>query len=160
MKDAIADVPIIANGNVIDWNDVVSNMEVTSADGIMSAEGLLNDPTLFSGAINGTPVNKDKLDIAIEYLDIVDEYPVPIKSVIFHVRRICSAYLEKYQLMVDLIESTDVNQVREIINNALSIRDQCLRNGVEYIQDAQVMLMSCNYFLCVIYTCHISGLRK
>lgn len=41
------DFPIIANGNVISFEDVQENMEFTQANGIMSAEGLLDDPCLF-----------------------------------------------------------------------------------------------------------------
>ena len=41
------DFPIIANGNVISFEDVQKNMEFTQANGIMSAEGLLDDPCLF-----------------------------------------------------------------------------------------------------------------
>ena len=35
------DIPVIANGNVITWSDVMDNLHMTRADGIMSAEGLL-----------------------------------------------------------------------------------------------------------------------
>lgn len=38
---------IISNGNVITWDDVCSNLALTGADGVMSAEGILDDPTLF-----------------------------------------------------------------------------------------------------------------
>ena len=34
IKEAIPEVPIIANGNVITWNDIVRNLECTGADGI------------------------------------------------------------------------------------------------------------------------------
>lgn len=121
----------------------MQNMAFTGADGVMSAEGLLNDPTLFSGAIGGIPAQKDKLDVAIEYLAIVDEYPVPIKSVIFHTRRICSEYLEKYQLMVDLLECATSAEVTTVINTAISIRDECKRTGKEFVQDPKVY-----YFFC------------
>ena len=39
--------PIISNGNVITYDDVVSNKMVTGADGIMSAEGILDNPALY-----------------------------------------------------------------------------------------------------------------
>jgi len=47
VKQAVTGVPIIANGNVQCWQDVLANLSTTGADGIMSAEGLLDDPTLF-----------------------------------------------------------------------------------------------------------------
>lgn len=134
-------MPIIANGNVITWDDVVENQKLTGADGVMSAEGLLNDPTLFAPSIDGTYANKDKLDIAVEYMDIVDKYPVAIKSVIFHVRRMCSEYLDKFQLMVDLTESTTPTAVREVIESAIAIRDACARDGTEFVPDPKVGFM-------------------
>ena len=47
VRQAVQGLPIIANGNVTCWDDVVANLEQTAADGVMSAEGLLDDPTLF-----------------------------------------------------------------------------------------------------------------
>ena len=47
IKRAIPEIPIIANGNVITYEDVVDNLSLTQADGIMSAEGILDNPALF-----------------------------------------------------------------------------------------------------------------
>lgn len=48
VREALGDkFPIIANGNVVTYDDVLSNMRFTKADGIMSAEGILDDPALF-----------------------------------------------------------------------------------------------------------------
>eukprot|EP00928_Gymnodinium_smaydae_P056279 TRINITY_DN3968_c0_g1_i1.p1 TRINITY_DN3968_c0_g1~~TRINITY_DN3968_c0_g1_i1.p1 ORF type:complete len:711 (-),score=131.56 TRINITY_DN3968_c0_g1_i1:52-2157(-) len=49
---ACAGVPIVCNGNVRCGEDVVANLASTKADGIMSAEGLLDIPTLFMTARN------------------------------------------------------------------------------------------------------------
>ncbi len=54
MLDQIAEVrkalgpsfPIIANGNVITYDDVKNNMTLTGANGIMSAEGILGEKCL------------------------------------------------------------------------------------------------------------------
>lgn len=40
-------IPIIANGNVVSFQDVEANLTLTCADAIMSAEGILDNPTLF-----------------------------------------------------------------------------------------------------------------
>jgi len=40
-------VKIVANGNVMFYDDVVNNFKTTGADGIMSAEGILDNPSLF-----------------------------------------------------------------------------------------------------------------
>jgi tRNA-dihydrouridine synthase 1 len=165
-------VPIIANGNVIDWKDVVDNRAETGADGIMSAEGLLNDPTLFSQALplplqlqlqlrhSGTSSSGsssgsssstpsvvgvvDKLSIALEYLELCETYPVPIKSVIFHTRRMCSEFLDKYQLMVDLLESVTLAMVKGVVLMAVGIREACVREGRDFKPDPTVG--SCSYY--------------
>lgn len=48
----ILQVPVLANGNVRSWDDVVANLNLTGADGVMSAEGMLDDPCLFAGAMS------------------------------------------------------------------------------------------------------------
>ena len=40
-------IPVLSNGNTITAEDVLQNLSLTKADGIMSAEGLLDDPALF-----------------------------------------------------------------------------------------------------------------
>lgn len=58
-----ADFPVIANGNVITYDDVVKNRAFTRASGIMSAEGILDNPALFlpRHGVRG----KDKIEIAV-----------------------------------------------------------------------------------------------
>lgn len=50
VKAALPNIPIISNGNIITWTDVVSNLQETGCDGVMSAEGLLDNPALFAPA--------------------------------------------------------------------------------------------------------------
>lgn len=47
LKAAFPDKILITNGNTTTYNDVVTNLESTKADGIMSAEGILDNPALF-----------------------------------------------------------------------------------------------------------------
>src|SRR6056300_83762 len=47
VKESMPNFPIISNGNVITYEDVVNNQTLTGADGIMSAEGILNNPALY-----------------------------------------------------------------------------------------------------------------
>ena len=119
-------IPIIANGNVITWEDVQKNQADTLTQGIMSAEGLLDNPALFNG---GKIVDKFKL--ALEYLDNVAKHSVKLKSVIFHVRRMCRDELSRYQLLEDCVAATSADEVRRIVLQGVSYRD----NG-NYQQDA------------------------
>ena len=146
------DVPIIANGNIRSWDDVVNNKKFTQSAGVMSAEGLLNDPTLFSGAVKGGPLKKDPLEIALEYVEIAEIHPVPIKSVIFHIRRMIASDLEKYQFMVDLLESESLSDVKRVIQKTAEVRDTCLRTGVEFVPDPKVATL---HVLIILYAFNV-----
>lgn len=219
------DFPIISNGNVIDYDDVVENKKMTGADGIMSAEGILNNPALYlprlgssnddgerevqipipsplkvngggsvpdkkkektmrklqkkmreietiekkvkelgADSINddqrsklqakselqtllkwlenevSKPSSKELPDLAIttqmtsmklselfkaannklvlakEYISLVRSYPMKIRSVVFHVRRMCKDLLEQYQLMEECIASTSIDEVDVVLS--------------------------------------------
>lgn len=116
-------VAIISNGNVRCWEDVEQNRAFTGADGIMSAEGILDNPALFApnslrcGSSGGnTMAIPSKVGLAQEYLALVDQYPVKLKSVIFHVRRICRDELVKYQMMDQCVEATSVEEVQRVVD--------------------------------------------
>lgn len=231
------DFPIISNGNVITYDDVLSNMKFTGADGIMSAEGILDNPALYlprlgdavadgdreiliptlsplrsddrrgpagdeeseralrrlrkklreveaiedkvrelgENGINDDQRRKlraktkirtelkdlekrsgrpcvgdrpddtsrprpqdtksvklsklfeaasDKLVLAQEYLSLVRTYPMKIRSVIFHVRRMCRDALEQYQLIEECIACATVDEVEAVVRKC----DQYARN--------------------------------
>mmetsp|Transcript_19496 Transcript_19496/g.54361 ORF Transcript_19496/g.54361 Transcript_19496/m.54361 type:complete len:409 (-) Transcript_19496:1040-2266(-) len=46
---------LVTNGNTVTYDDVVTNLEFTRADGIMSAEGILDNPALYLGRFGGRP---------------------------------------------------------------------------------------------------------
>ena len=48
LVDAGLGVPILSNGNVRSREDVALNLKATGADGVMVAEELLRDPSLFA----------------------------------------------------------------------------------------------------------------
>lgn len=54
-------VKIIANGNTITWEDVQRNFKLTKADGLMSAEGILDNPSLFLGRLGSDRDTKVKI---------------------------------------------------------------------------------------------------
>ena len=43
-------IPVLSNGNVRDAAELVASLEATGADGVMSAEGALDDPAIFARA--------------------------------------------------------------------------------------------------------------
>lgn len=105
---------IISNGNTISSDDVKNNLTFTNADGIMCAEGLLDNPALYSFTSSNIAY-PTTIQLAYEYLDMVEKYPIGMKSVVFHIRRICREALSKYLLLEDLMNTASIDEVRVIL---------------------------------------------
>lgn len=167
IKEALPHITIIANGNVKNFEDCVENMIATNADGIMSAEGLLDDPALFArkkcdvnnnneknendknesdkndNNVNDNNNNQkknkkigktetkiteikcpDKLHLGLEYLELAEKYPVKMKSVIFHIRRICRDEFTDFQLMEDCVSCINIIELRKVVLEALRYKTE------------------------------------
>ncbi|KAL4261131.1 tRNA-dihydrouridine synthase [Pleurotus pulmonarius] len=81
LKDAL-NIPVISNGNVRAWSDVVENREFTGADGVMVGEALLSNPCLFAS------ITPDPFHISREYLGICQDHPgtATIAAIRTHIR--------------------------------------------------------------------------
>lgn len=206
-------IPVITNGNTITYEDVEQNLQLTSADGLMSAEGILDNPALYlprlgsrldkkarvplivhkgsaeknndeeytkkkkerklnkklreitkleekrsdkesltdeekkkwsqkssiaeelatfqsesaqSTIVSDARINDialsdlyntadNKLKLALEYLDLATKYPVKIRSIVFHVRRMLKDLLAQYQLLEPCVAADNIDQVRSIV---------------------------------------------
>jgi tRNA-dihydrouridine synthase 1 len=210
VKQQVPNVAIVTNGNTKTWQDVEDNLESTETEGLMSAEGLLDNPALFLGRYGSreepskhvavpdalasssnedkqknklqkllrkiqrielkvaskgqsamsiedkerlstkvsvqaslakldAPIadekgalpapggqvslslgslyesSDDKVQLTLEYLDLATKFPVVIRSVIFHTRRILKDALDQYQLMEECLACQTLQQVREIV---------------------------------------------
>eukprot|EP00538_Stauroneis_constricta_P013041 CAMPEP_0119554614 /NCGR_PEP_ID=MMETSP1352-20130426/7052_1 /TAXON_ID=265584 /ORGANISM="Stauroneis constricta, Strain CCMP1120" /LENGTH=612 /DNA_ID=CAMNT_0007601229 /DNA_START=74 /DNA_END=1909 /DNA_ORIENTATION=+ len=73
LQNELPHVRIIANGNVITYDDVKQNLELTNADGIMSAEGLLDNPALFLGRYGSRDQRDKKVKVVDANVGDVDE---------------------------------------------------------------------------------------
>lgn len=69
IKEALA-IPVISNGSIREFKDVAKCLGATGCDGVMSAEGILENPSLFSGE-----ELKDLDVIAQEYVEYVQKFP-------------------------------------------------------------------------------------
>jgi tRNA-dihydrouridine synthase 1 len=47
IRQQLPHVKLIANGNIVSFSDCEKNLRLTNADGVMSAEGILDNPALF-----------------------------------------------------------------------------------------------------------------
>ncbi|KAJ4288427.1 tRNA dihydrouridine synthase [Kalmusia sp. IMI 367209] len=91
---------LFANGNILQHDDIAKCLEVTGADGVMTAEGNLYDPTIFA---EPPPVGEEgceywrgrdgkggyRVDAVFRrYMDIIHEYALgrepPVRKPLFH----------------------------------------------------------------------------
>lgn len=63
-----------------------------------------------------------KLSLALEYLELVEKYPVKMKSVIFHIRRICREEFTDFQLMEDCVSCKNGEELKGLVKLALSYK--------------------------------------
>eukprot|EP00966_Prymnesium_polylepis_P059391 1376400-Prymnesium_polylepis.1 len=77
---AALSIPVIANGNTRCGADVAANLAATGAAGVMSAEGLLQNPLLFE--LEAEPTARELGEAALEYLALAAEFPPPELSVV------------------------------------------------------------------------------
>jgi len=80
-------IPVIANGSVDRYVDIERCQSTSHADGVMAAQGLLRNPALFSG------LRLPEVQLAAEYLDLVEQYPVRISSVRAHLFKMLQSTL-------------------------------------------------------------------
>lgn len=75
VKEAVS-VPVFANGNILYHSDIAKCLDATGADGVMSAEGNLYNPSLFSPRV----ATYRHANLALEYLEIVKSLKTPTSS--------------------------------------------------------------------------------
>ena len=76
------DIPIFANGGIEDFEDIQKCLGYTKADGVMSAEALIENPKLFSN-------KKEDLDeVALEVLEFRESYKDPFFNIKYHLYHI------------------------------------------------------------------------
>lgn len=114
VKNAVR-IPVLANGNIRHLDDANSCLEATGAEGVLSADGLLENPALFAGyrtaewatGEEGEIIkdgNLDQADLLVEYLQLCEKYPVPWRMVRAHVHKMLGEWFRLHP------------EVREVLN--------------------------------------------
>lgn len=110
-------IPVFANGNIQYLEDVSKCMESTGVVGVMSAEGHLTNPALFSGR------NLPVWDMCVEYLDLVDRYRCPLSYVRGHL----------FKMLHHCLQIRSNFDVRDIVAKSSSLED--FRRAVSMIRE-------------------------
>ncbi|URE26040.1 Dihydrouridine synthase (Dus) [Musa troglodytarum] len=132
VKDAIG-IPVLANGNIRHMGDVYDCLDHTGADGVLSAESLLENPALFAGFRTREPKenNADEIkdnggldqgDLVVEYLKFCEQYPVPWRMVRSHVHKMLGDWFRIHP------------QVREELNAQSKLTFEWLRDMVKRLK--------------------------
>uniref|UniRef100_A0A8D8X8I6 tRNA-dihydrouridine(16/17) synthase [NAD(P)(+)] n=1 Tax=Cacopsylla melanoneura TaxID=428564 RepID=A0A8D8X8I6_9HEMI len=113
-------IPVIANGNIQCLEDVHRCLEETGVAGVMTAEGNLYNPALFSGQ------TKPAWELAAEYLDLAAQYPVRMRYVRGHMHNL-------FHHLLTLPDNYEMMQMRQLIGKSKNVED--LRKVVPQIRD-------------------------
>jgi hypothetical protein len=67
-------------------------------------------------------IASDKVLLGMEYLDWATIYPTTLRTIVFHIRRMCKAELIQYQLLQPCLNATSIDTVRDILNRIIQYR--------------------------------------
>ena len=137
MKHALR-IPVLANGNVRHIDDVQSCLEETGADGVLSAETLLENPALFAGYRTGEWVvgsegsdkegKLDQTDLLVDYLKLCERYPVPWRMIRSHVHKMLGDWFRVHP------------HVREDLNAQSKLTFEFLYNMVDRLKELGIKI--------------------
>ncbi|KAL4568746.1 hypothetical protein LXL04_024361 [Taraxacum kok-saghyz] len=117
VKNAVG-IPVLANGNIRDMDDVKNCLDHTGADGVLSAESLLEKPDLFSGF-----KKLDQGELVVEYLKLCEKYPVPWRMIRSHVHKMLGDWFRVHP------------HIREDFNKQSKLTFEFLYNMVNRLRD-------------------------
>lgn len=125
-------IPVVANGNIRNFGDLARNLHLTRAAGVMSAEAILQNPSLF----REVPV--DRFVLAYEYLKFAKQFPPPLDWVIRHVNKMVKEAIQECQLHDSLFACTSIKQIRAVLMKCRSQLGHSFTPAVTHDSEADV----------------------
>lgn len=118
VKESV-NIPVIANGDVIDINSYKKMLEYTGCDGVMIGRGALGKPYIFSELLD-KEYNKDKMYYIKKHIEILRTV-YPDDFIVRHMRKHILCYLkgEKNctELKREIVTISDLNLVINLLDN-------------------------------------------
>lgn len=119
-------IPVVANGGIETYQDVLRCLEHTGCDGVMSSEALLETPVLFSGQALPQDV------IAEEYLQAASTYKAEPGQVRAHLFRLLYAGLRLHTDIRDQL--VEARSLEDMAAAAAALRERRKKERVECIE--------------------------
>lgn len=152
VKDALS-IPVLANGNIRHMDDVESLLKETGADGVLSAESLLENPALFAGfrtadwIVGREESHKDgqldQAELLVEYLKFCEKYPVPWRMIRSHMHKMLGDWFRIHPQVRDELNAQSKLTFEFLYGVVDKLRDLGLRIPL-YVKDADVESISAN----------------
>lgn len=75
-------IPVVANGGIETPEDVQQCLDATNADGVMSSEGILENPAIFASERNTPGKDTSFVALATEYMDLAEAFPPASEKIV------------------------------------------------------------------------------
>lgn len=137
VREALS-IPVIANGNILEPEDVPRCLEATGAVGVMSAEGNLYNPAIFSGQ------HPEVWRMGQEYLAICREVPTRLSSIRGHLFKLYRPCLAKHTDIREKLGKASDLEALEALTAELAERliiEAKMMEGKGGVEEAKAVLL-------------------